>query len=175
MRIVLRFSAVALVASLTYGSAASASLILAAPAGAQALAAGAGAPTQAFMDKMTRLIQTKGVDKVVPADYANALGLTPAGQGWADHQVGADATDKTSHAFAVSRGADLNLVLYARRSDGTFYVFRAGRDGKSLAALSIAPQTTKITVREAAAVQQELDDEFAFWARSVDKLQAGTP
>ena len=174
MRIVLRVSALALVASLTYGLAGGAPLFLAAPAAAQALAATGRAPTQAFMDKMTSLIQTKGTDKVVRASYVNALGLTPAGQDWTDHQVGAGATDRTSHAFAVSRGADLNLVLYVRLTDGTFDVFRANRDGKSLGAISVTP-LGMITIRDAAAVQAELDHEFAFWARNVDKLQSSAP
>ncbi|MES2326477.1 MAG: hypothetical protein V4499_03995 [Pseudomonadota bacterium] len=143
-------------------------------AAAPSFPAGGQTTTQVFLDKMTRLILSKGVDKAVSVDYVNALGLTPAGQDWPDHQIAADATDKTSHAFTISRGTDQDLVLYVRRTDGIFYVFRASRGGKSLAALTVNPQTHVITKRDADAVQKELDDEFAFWAHNVDKLLAGT-
>jgi hypothetical protein len=124
------------------------------------------------LNKILQLIASKGEDGNVGAKVANALGMTAAGQPWADHKIAVASPDKVIHGFTISRGSDEDVIIYARWPDG-IHIFRAHRDGKLVAALSFNPQTRMITTRDAAAARQELDDEFTFWTRSVDGLLAG--
>jgi hypothetical protein len=128
--------------------------------------------TPKLMSKMLQLITLRGTDQQLPASYANAMGLSASGQTWPDRQIATRATlDNFIHAFSVSRGSDQDVVLYTRRSDSV-HAFRAHRDGKVVTALIFDNQTSQITMRAPAETQNELDLEFALWARGVDKLIA---
>src|ERR1035437_10020156 len=104
------------------------------PAGTQPTTIPTTAPapalTPALMNKMLKMIASEGNDQKVAAKFANALGLTAAGENWLVRQIADIASDKIVHAFSINRGSDQDLVLYTAREDD-FHIFRANRDGRS--------------------------------------------
>jgi hypothetical protein len=120
------------------------------------------------MNKVLQLISSKGKDGTVSPAIASTLGLT-SGETWLDHKVAVIAPDKMNHGFAISRGADQDVVLYVRYPD-TVHIFRAHRDGTLVAALTYNNQTQAIVVLPIAEAQAEHASELAIWAGSIDKL-----
>lgn len=134
--------------------------------------ASGSALTPEVLNKLLQLVATKGGDKEMSASFVNALGLSPANQGWPDRQLTTLGSDNFIHVFIISRGSNPDLVMYYRDGNNV-HAFRSTRDGKALGALNFDTQSKVITVRTADEAQKELDDELGFWSRSVDKLLAG--
>ncbi len=130
----------------------------------------ASALTPGFIAKVLALMSRHGNDRETPAPFANALGLTPAGESWANRQVAATG-QKTQflHSFAVSRGSDTDILLSVRRPDALL-AFRAHRDGTLVSALSYDIKTRQITLLEPQVAKTRFADECAFWAASLDAL-----
>lgn len=153
-----------------------AAVALPAPASTPAALPASGTTNQPLspelLSKLLRLVAVKGTDREATAPFANALGLTPAGQGWPDRQIGANGADKIVHAFIVSRGTDQDVLLYISRPDSAL-IFRSQRDGKIVSALSFDKQTSALTIRNPDEAQKDLDSEFVFWANNVDTLLSG--
>ncbi len=125
--------------------------------------------TPALLAKVLRLIDLRGVQREVPPNYANALGMTASGQAWPDRQQAA-TQGKVLHGFAVSLGADQDVVVSVR-DDAELRVFRVRRDGGMVVAACIVDLGDgDITMRAPAEAQAQLDDEMRFWATYVDQL-----
>src|SRR5271166_6655415 len=64
------------------------------------------------IDKLLKLIAALGVDTVLPAPIAAALGLGAAGQPWPDRQFAVKSgEDGAHHAVAIHRGADPDMIF----------------------------------------------------------------
>ncbi len=127
--------------------------------------------TSELLSRMLRANTLRGNDTVNPAAFANTLGLGAAGKDWPDRQLNVNGTSEILHGFAVSLGTDPDILIYTSRPD-SIHVFRSTRDGKAVTALVYDRKTNTITMRAAGDVQPELEDEFGFWARTVDKIRA---
>ena len=161
---------------------ASALLAFAVAGGSVARAAGSPPPaaavpspgamlTPALLGKVLRLIDLRGVEREVPPNYANALGMTASGQAWPDRQQAA-TQGKVLHGFAVSRGTDQDVVISVR-DDVELRVFRVRRDGGMVVTACIVDLGDgDITMRAPAEAQAQLDEEMRFWATYVDQLLA---
>jgi hypothetical protein len=128
--------------------------------------------TPEFMIKMVQLIALKGDDRVIPAAFANALGLTATGQPWPTHQIGALRGSTDLHSFAYNNGNDQDLLLTRKHQESVF-AYRAHRDGKVVTALLWNKQTKQITMRDRVEAQAELDSEITFWAETIRPGVAG--
>jgi hypothetical protein len=111
---------------------------------------------------MLDLIAGHGIDRDVPAQVANALGLSATDQGWPSHQVSSLDTNGNHHALAVSRGIDQDIALSLLTPDG-IPALRIHRDGTLVAELNIDYHTGQLTMRNRVDVRKELDAEFAYW------------
>jgi hypothetical protein len=128
--------------------------------------------TPDLLSKLLRLNTLKGTERVVPAPFANALGLGKPGQGWPDHDIGITfASDNLTHGFAVSRGTDQDVLISVRYPE-SIRTIRSTRDGKAVAGLVYDHTTNLITLMPIDQAQTGLDAEFAFWAAGIDKLLA---
>lgn len=126
--------------------------------------------TPEFISRMLTLMSLRGSDHEIPAPFANALGLTPAGESWLNRQVAAKGqATEFLHGFAVSRGSDTDLVLSVRNPDALL-VFRAHREGALLGALRFDFKTKQITPLDPKLARTAFADECAFWKSSVDAL-----
>ena len=127
----------------------------------------ASAPlTPGLLAKMLTLVSTKGRDGKIAPRFANAMGLTAAGQGWTDRQASA-ADGVTNHFIAVGPGADSEILLTALAAS-----FRVRRDGTLLSALSVDAATRAITMRDPYDAQADFAAECAFWAQNIDSVLA---
>lgn len=158
-------------------------LVCAVVAGSGARAVAAAAPaataapspgamlTPALLAKVLRLIDLRGVEREVPPNYANALGMTASGAAWPDRQQAA-TQGTVLHGFAVSRGTDQDVVVSVR-DQAELRVFRVRRDGGMVVAACIVDLGDgDITMRAPAEAQAQLDEEMRFWATYVDQLLA---
>ncbi len=125
--------------------------------------------TPDVMNKLERLAAGQGVDRVVSAYIATALGLT-VNQGWPSRQLTTDGSDGSIHALVLNRGNEKDLVLYFRVPGSAVHVFRTRRDGMLVRAISLDPVTKQSTTLDVDKAQKELDEEFGYWRRSADKL-----
>jgi len=131
----------------------------------------ASAPlTPGLLAKMLTLVSTKGRDGKIAPRFANAMGLTAAGQGWTDRQASA-ADGVTNHFIAVGPGADSEILLTAL-TPKVAASFRVRRDGTLLSALSVDAATRAITMRDPYDAAADFAAECAFWAQNIDNVLA---
>ena len=149
------------------------------PAGANAQTGAAGAVrpadqaiTAALRSKMLQLITLAGRDRDIPAPISSALGLTPAGTAWPDHQFAFQWNGSgTVHAIAISRGADKDVVLTVR-GPAAITVFRARPDGTLDRAVSYFLQTQQTMPLPLGEARAQFSDELAYWAANIDAVIA---
>jgi hypothetical protein len=148
----------------------------------QAQSAATNATAQAFMDstlspefmaKMLKLNSRDGVDREVPPIYASPLGLAYPGKTYPTHQDSfKQLSNGFSHAFAVNRGTDQDVIFSVLRPD-VVLVFRVHRDGTIVAAVHAERKTAVITARTTAEAQADFANECAWWKANVDVLING--
>jgi hypothetical protein len=118
------------------------------------------------VSKMLDYIARGGNDREVPADVANRLGLSAAGEVWRSRQAGLKETSSgLLHGVYVSRGRDTDLLL-TLTSAGKEKVdaYRIRRDGKFVAAISLDLPRHQFIERDPAETQKGLDAELAYWS-----------
>jgi hypothetical protein len=118
-----------------------------------------------LLSKMLDDIARHGVDRVVPASFADRLGLTVAGQGWPSRQIGANKINSDiEHAVYVNRGSDKDLLLTVTGRE-TIECYRIRRDGILVIAMAYDNQTRQFTMRDQqAGAQKDLEYELKFWS-----------
>jgi hypothetical protein len=128
------------------------------------LSASASNLTPDLLHKILNKISTTGADKDVPAIIANALGLSAVGQPWPSRQIAATTTTSgISHGFSISRGSDQDALITVRDKD-SIWVFRIHRDGTLVTTVLYDLNTNRLSAREPAETQRELDRQFTYWA-----------
>ena len=115
-------------------------------------------------------VASSGTDRDLPAKIANPLGLAPAGATWQYRIVVIQGSGPQDlYGFGVNRGSDQDILL--THSDATgVHVFRAGRDGKVVAALNYVRSTGQVTVRNLAEAQADFVIIWKFWYDNLDSL-----
>jgi hypothetical protein len=116
------------------------------------------------LSKMLDYIARVGNDREVPADIANRLGLSAAGQVWSSRQAGLKETSSgVLHGVYVSRGRDNDLLLtLTGAAKEKVDIYRVRRDGILVKAVSLDMKHQFIQ-RDRAETQKGLDAELAFW------------
>jgi hypothetical protein len=117
------------------------------------------------LSKMLDYIARVGNDREVPADIANRLGLSAAGQVWPSRQAGLKETSSgVLHGVYASRGREKDLLLtLTSGSKEKVDIYRIRRDGILAAAVSLDMQKHQFIERDRADAQKGLDAELAFW------------
>ncbi|MDB5481481.1 MAG: hypothetical protein JWO83_2534 [Caulobacteraceae bacterium] len=124
----------------------------------------------AVIDKLLKLIAALGVDTVLPAPIAAALGLGAAGQPWPDRQFAVQSEqDGSHHAVAIHRGADPDMI-FSVSGPAAISIFRAHRDGALVGATAYFPETHLTANLPLGQSQADFAAEGAFWAAHVDAL-----
>jgi|SRR5579859_6637073 len=122
------------------------------------------------IDKLLKLIAAMGVDAVLPAPIAAALGLGAAGQPWPDRQFAVQSDqDGAHHAVAIHRGEDLDMI-FSVSGPAAIAIFRVHRDGTLAAATAYFPDTRLTADLPLGQSQTDFAGEKAFWAAHVDAL-----
>jgi hypothetical protein len=101
----------------------------------------------------------------VPADIANRMGLSAAGEVWRSRQAGLkENASGLLHGVYVSRGRDTDLLLtLTSAGKEKVDVYRVHRDGVLVAAVSLDLQRHQFSERDRAETQKGLDAELTFW------------
>ena len=116
-----------------------------------------------LLSRILSVIASDGIYRDVPPEISNALGLSGTGQGWPSRQLAVkDTSNNVSHAIAISRDTDQDIVLN-RRSLDSFSAFRIKRDGTLVTAVRYDLNTGRLVVRSRAEAQKELNGEIAYW------------
>jgi len=118
------------------------------------------------LSKMLDLIARRGTDREVPADVANRLGLSAAGQVWPSRQAGLkDTSSGLLHGVYASRGREKDLLLtLTSASKDNVDVYRIRRDGTFVTTVSFDPATHQFIERDRAETQKGLDAELIYWS-----------
>jgi len=117
------------------------------------------------LSKMLDLIARRGTDREVPADIADRLGLSEAGQVWPSRQAGLKETPSgLLHGVYAARGSGRDLLL-TLTSPEMLYVYRIHRDGKLVTAVTADKRTRQFIERDQAETQKGLDAELVYWSR----------
>ena len=132
------------------------------------VAAQSPALTPDVLSKMLDLIARVGTDREVPADVANRLGLSAAGQVWPSRQAGLKETpSELLHGVYAARGREKDLLLtLTSAGKDKVDVYRIRRDGTFVRAVSFDAKHQFIE-RDRAETQKGLDAELIFWSRVV--------
>jgi hypothetical protein len=115
------------------------------------------------LSKMLDYIARVGNDREVPADIANRLGLSAAGQVWPSRQAGLKETSSgLLHGVYASRGREKDLLL-SLTSPEKVDLYRIRRDGILVATVTLDIKRQQMIERGNAETQKGLDAELAFW------------
>jgi hypothetical protein len=102
----------------------------------------------------------------VPADIANRLGLSAAGQVWPSRQAGLKETSSgLLHGVYASRGREKDLV-FSLTSPVKVDLYRIRRDGMLVAAVTLDLQKQQMIEHTRAETQKGLDAELVFWTNA---------
>jgi hypothetical protein len=124
----------------------------------------------AVIDKLLKLIAALGVDTVLPAPIATALGLGAAGQPWPDRQFAVQSEqDGAHHAVAIHRGADPDIVVSVS-GPAAISIFRARRDGTLVGSTAYFPDTHLTADLPLGQSRTDFAAEGVFWTAHVDGL-----
>ena len=120
------------------------------------------------LSKMLDYIARVGNDREVPADIANRLGLSAAGQVWSSRQAGLKETSSgILHGVYAARGRENDLLLtLTTASKDRVDIYRVRRDGILVAAASLDLQKHQFIEHSRAETQKGLDAELVFWANA---------
>jgi hypothetical protein len=117
------------------------------------------------MAKLLALMADKGIDRELPAPLANALGLGAAGQPWLGRSLSIGEVNTDLRGFAVSRGADQDIVVSLSIPGKSLSCYRAHRDGTVTTAIVADLTTLSIATRDRAEAQKSFNGEIAVWAK----------
>lgn len=125
-----------------------------------------------LLNKILALIEEHGVDVELSPTIANTLELSSKGSAWAAREIGAreDESDSSTplHNIWIHAGATEDFLV-SHWAAGTSHLMRVSRDGKVVSAMIYDPgglgsRSIPITV-----AQEEVNAEFAFWNRNVER------
>jgi hypothetical protein len=129
--------------------------------------------TDQFIGKILMLIALEGSDQELDSILANALGFSPVGGSWANHQVATqDHAANAYYGFAISRKTDQDVLLQFRKAN-TVSAFRAHRDGTLVSAASYNVETGQLAKQTADEAQAAFAAQCLFWTSKVDSLNKG--
>lgn len=114
------------------------------------------------LSKMLDYIAKVGIDREVPADIANRLGLSDTGKVWPSRQAGAQISGRL-HGVYASRGGDKDLLL-TLTTDKQVDVYRIRRDGILVAAVTLDLPKHQMVEHNRAETQKGLEAELVFWS-----------
>jgi hypothetical protein len=125
--------------------------------------------TPDLLNKLLDFNARKGIDRDVPAIFANALGFTSNGQSWPSRQVVPKPDSENPslyHGFTVGQRTEQDVVFVVRYPDGN-HAFRVRRNGMLVTAVYLNQSTNQLTEPNRAEAQKELDAEVVYWTRVV--------
>ena len=122
----------------------------------------------AVLSKMLDYIARVGNDREVPADIANRLGLSAAGQVWPSRQAGLKNTSSgLLHGVYAARGREMDLLLtLTSAGKEKVDIYRIHRDGVLVKAASLDLQKHQFIERDRAETQKGLEAELVFWTEA---------
>ncbi|MGD0682592.1 MAG: tetratricopeptide repeat protein [Terracidiphilus sp.] len=124
------------------------------------------------LNRILALIAESGSDSELPAWISDSLGFSNNNQPWPDRliSVRSDESDLSSplHFVAISRGADENVLILTKKESITRFI-RTLRDGHAVKAIAIDTVLGKASMIATADAQSEVNAEFQFWERNVEK------
>lgn len=159
----------AAVASLAFSSFAFAQVAPVPAAAAPVSPEVAPAPPHA-LDSIVALITDFGSNGELKADV---LGFAKSTQPWPFRTIDihTDLFDHSTpkHSFAISRGAAQDDMFVSVHDHGKYHFFRAHRNGQVVKGVLTDEATHKSVPIPTADAQKELNAEFEFWDRTVDR------
>jgi tetratricopeptide (TPR) repeat protein len=125
-----------------------------------------------LLNKILALIEEHGVDVELSSTVANRLGFASKGSVWPAREIGAreDESDSSTplHNLWVHPGANGDFLV-SHWADGASDLMRVSRDGKVVKAMIDDPGGVGSESIPVAVAQNEVNAEFEFWNRNVER------